>query len=461
VSRKPSSLRRQLLWYLLIPVGTLSLISIGLAFYLGEKFLTIAYDENLFDTTETLARQIRVTNGQVRVDLPQVAWDMLRYDDYDKIFASAKWVDGGLIAGDPDIPEPPDKLKRIGKPIYHDGFYKGNAVRIASLYMPASDPTGAREILVQAAETLVKRHVVTEQVLTGVVLPQLILVILAAISVWIGVKRGLAPLHAVSRAISNRSHRDLSPVVETEVPQEVKPLLHSINGLMDRFSHVLETQRRFIADAAHQLRTPIAGLKTQTEFALRQTSLEALQQVVPQIYASVERTNRLINQLLKLASSEALLDQPHVFDPLDLNQLLREVAAEWVPTAMKKDVDLGYEDMGGSAVMISGNKILLQEMLANILDNAIRYSPEGGKVTVRLSNGPPPLISVEDTGSGVPMEERERVFERFYRLSENTGEGSGLGLAIVREIADAHGAKVSITEGADGVGTRVNISFTK
>jgi signal transduction histidine kinase len=461
VHRRPSSLRRQLLWYLLIPVGTLSLISIGLAFYLGEKFLTIAYDENLFDTTETLARQIHVSGGRVSVDLPPVAWEMLRYDGYDKIFPSVKWADGELIAGDADLPDPPGGSNRIGKAIYHDGVYKGYAVRIASLYMPVSEAGKGREILIQTAETLVKRHKVTEEIIWGVVLPQLILVILAAISVWIGVKRGLGPLHVVSQAIGNRSHLDLRPVAETDVPQEAKPLLRSINDLMQRLNRVLHTQRRFIADAAHQLRTPIAGLKTQTEFAMRQTDLEAIQRVLPRIHTSVERSNRLINQLLKLARSEALLDQPQTFDPIDLNQLLREVTAEWVPAALEKDVDLGYENRNGSTVVVKGNNMLLREMLANVLDNAIRYSPERGKITVRLSNDPRPLISVEDTGPGIPAEERERVFERFYRLSGNAGEGSGLGLAIVREIADAHGARVSIAERADGNGARVNIAFSE
>jgi signal transduction histidine kinase len=461
VFRRPASLRRQLLWYLLIPVGTLSLVSIGLAFYLGEKFLTIAYDENLFDTTETLARQIHVSGGRVSVDLPPVAWDMLRYDGYDKIFPSVKWADGALIAGDADIPNPPAAAKQIGKAIYHDGVYKGNAVRIASLYMPVSEAGEGREILIQTAETLVKRHRVTEQIIWGVVLPQAILVLLAAISVWVGVKRGLAPLQVVSQAIGGRSHLDLRPVAETDVPQEAKPLLASINGLMGRLSYVLRTQRRFIADAAHQLRTPVAGLKTQTEFAMRQTSLEAIQRVLPRIRDGVERANRLINQLLKLARSEALSDQAPTFDPIDLNRLLREVTAEWVPAALEKDVDLGYENLNGSAVVVMGNNMLLREMLANILDNAIRYSPERGKITVRLSNDTRPLISIEDTGPGIPVEERERVFERFYRLSANASEGSGLGLAIVREIAAAHGASAFIAGRADGNGVRVDIAFSK
>lgn len=458
MGRRETSLRKQLLWYLLVPVGALSLISIGLAFYVGEKFLTLAYDENLFDTAETLARQIKIANGKVTVELPQVAWDMLRYDEYDQIFFSVKWADGEQIAGDVGLPEPPRALRTIGKAIYHYGIYKDARVRIASLYSPVNGGGSHRALLIQAAETLVKRHVVTERIVSGVVLPQFILVVLAAISVWIGVRRGLAPLNNVSQAIGNRSHRDLSPIAETEIPREAKPLLRSINDLMQRLSDVLDTQRRFIADAAHQLRTPIAGLKTQTEYAMRQTNLEALQQALPQIYAGVERSNRLINQLLTLARSEVPFDQSNVFESLDLDLLMRNVTAEWVPTAIRKDIDLGYEGPG-LPVVIKGNAVLLSEMMANLLDNAIRHAPHGGKVTVRLSTTPATLISVEDNGVGIPPAERERVFERFYRLSESVGNGSGLGLAIVREIADAHGARVWITENKDDKGARVNVAF--
>lgn len=460
MTRKQSSLRRQLLWYLLVPVGTLSFMSIVLAFYLGEKFLTTAYDESLFDTTETLARQVRVVGDRVVVDIPQVAWEMLRYDDYDKVFSAVKWANGGLIAGDAGIPDPPAALKKsIGKPIFHDGFHSGEQVRIASLYVPVRGNVNHREILIQTAETLMKRDSVRRQIFYGVALSQLVLVVLAALSVWIGVARGLAPLRDVSRSIANRSHRDLSPVDEKEVPHEVQPLLRSINGLMHRFSHVLETQRRFVADAAHQLRTPIAGLKTQTEYAMRQTDIAAVRQVLPQINVSVERTNRLINQLLKLARSEVLIDQPGVFERLDLDRLLREVTAEWVPVAMQKDIDLGYESADGP-VEVSGNAVLLREMFANVIDNAIRHAAMRGTVTVRLSNSPRPRVAIEDDGVGIPVDEREHVFQRFYRLSENAGEGSGLGLSIVREIAGAHGARVWFDDATDGKGALINIEFS-
>ena len=452
------SLRRQLLWYLLLPVGVIAFISGGLQFYLAHKFAVIAYDDNLFDTTAALAAQIQVTSGKAGVNLPPVAWDMLRFDDYDKVFPSVRWADGELIAGDPGLPPPPEAPRRAGKPIFHDGIYDGQPVRIASLYVPLDGYGIHRELLVQAAETLTKRRNAIQQILLAIILPHMILIALAAISVWIGTNRGLAPLDVISRALGNRSHRDLRPVVETNIPIEVQPLLQSINGLMQRLSHVIDSQQRFIANAAHQLRTPIAGLKTQTENAMRQTDITAVHNILPKIDAGVSQAHHLVNQLLTLARSEAFSNTSSVLAQLDLDRAARDITADWVPAAVDKNIDLGYEGPG-APMLVTGNEVLLRELMANILDNAVRYTPKGGRITVGLSAAPGLLLSIEDSGPGIPEAERERVFERFYRLSEDEQTGSGLGLAIVREIANAHGARVWAAKAIDGSGTRVNIEF--
>ena len=451
------SLRRQLLWYLLLPVGVIALLSGGLQFYLARNFAIIAYDNNLYDTTATLAAQIQVTGGKASVNLPQVAWDVLRYDDYDKIFPSVKWKSGEMVAGDPGLPAPPDVPHRIGKPIFHDGEYQGEPVRIASLYIPMAERGMPGELLVQAAETLTKRRVVMRQILSAIILPHMILILLAAISVWIGTKRGLEPLDLISRALSNRSHRDLRPVVESDVPIEVQPLLQSINGLMQRLSQVIDAQQRFIANAAHQLRTPIAGLKTQTENAMRQTEIAAVHSILPKIDAGISQAHHLVNQLLTLARSEALSNESSVLKLMDLDRLARDVTADWVPVAVDANIDLGYEGPD-APIMITGNEALLRELMANILDNAIRYTPKEGRITVSLTV-PPLQLSIEDSGTGIPEPELERVFERFYRVSEDERTGTGLGLAIVREIADAHGARVWASTAAGRTGTRVTIEF--
>ena len=455
---RPQTLRGLLLWYLLVPLGVLWLFNVAVTFYAARYFANVAFDRSLFDTTRTLAEQVQIQNGRVRVDLPTVAWNMLYYDEYDQVFSQVTWAEGGAIAGNSDLPPPPARLHRVNKPIFYDGVYRGHPVRIASLYVPVDTGGASRQVLVQTAETLNKRNMLEREITSGVMAPQFVLILLAATSVWIGVGRGLAPLQRIRHAIGSRSHRDLSPVAEGNAPHEIQPLLHSINELLRRLNQTLEAQQRFVADAAHQLRTPLAGLITQSEYALRAADAAEQQHALGQIKTGAERANRLAHQLLTLARSEASSGKSPVFENIDLDRLLRELTAEWAPAAMNKEIDIGYESEAPGA-MVSGNAVLLREMLANLLDNAIRYTSRGARVTVRLSDSPHPLIEVEDDGPGIPVDAREKVFERFYRLPDGVSDGSGLGLAIVREIARTHGARAWIAEGDGGKGARVCVQF--
>jgi len=458
VPPRPQTLRGLLLRYLLVPLGVLWLFNVAVTFYVARYFSSVALDRSLFDTTRTLAEQIQIQNGRVLVNLPTVAWNILYHDEYDQVFSQVKWADGGTIAGNSDLPPPPAALHAVNKPIFHDGVFHGLPVRVASLYIPIEAGGESRQALVQTAETLNKRGILEREIISGVIAPQVILILLAAISVWLGVRRGLAPLQRIRNAIGSRSHRDLSPVAEGNAPQEIQPLLHSINELLLRLNQTLEAQQRFVADAAHQLRTPLAGLITQSEYALRAADAADQQHALGQIKTSAERANRLAHQLLTLARSEASSGRPSVFENIDLNKLLREQTAEWAPAAMQKDIDIGYESQAPGA-MVNGNAVLLREMMSNLLDNAIRYTPRGGRVTVRLSDSPHPLIVVEDDGPGIPADAREKVFERFYRLPDGVSDGSGLGLAIVREIARTHGARAWVAEGPGGKGARVCVQF--
>lgn len=452
------TLRGLLLWYLLVPLGILLMFNTMMAYYVAREFSNEAYDQSLFDTTRTLAEQIRLSHGNAALALSPTAWNIIFYNEYDKVFVQVKWADGGMIAGNADLEQPPIRLRIARKPIFHNGMLQGNPVRIASLYVPVDDQGSPRQILVQTAETLNKRNDMEKRIIYGTVLPQFILILLAAVSIWFGIRRGLTPLQQVCNAINNRSERDLSPLSEHNAPHEIRPLLHAMNELMRKLNVLHEVQQSFVADAAHQLRTPLAGLIAQSEFAMRQKDPALLWPALEQIKISAERANRLIHQLLTLARSEASLSVSPVFEPLDINQLLWQVTSEWVPTAMSKDIDLGYEGPG-NAVSIKGNAVLLREMMANLLDNAIRYIPRGGSITVRLSIPAHPLIVVEDNGPGIPVEERERVFERFYSLLGNEANGSGLGLAIVREIASVHGARVWFSDNTGKKGACANVKF--
>ena len=457
MSFKVSSTRGQLLVYLLVPLCVLWLLSTVATYYVATRYANIAYDGALLDTTETLARQVHFEDGHVSVILPAVAWDILGYDQHDKVYFQVRDLDGSFIVGNKELPLPPKNLQTAGRTIFFDAAYRGESVRVASIYLHVDDDGVHGQVLVQVAETLIKRTRLAQEVLSGVTLFGLVLIALSATSIWIGIGRALAPLTRIRDAIQNRSHKDLGPVPEDTAPTEVRPLLHAINDMLGRLAKTMAVQQRFIADAAHQLRTPLAGIKTQADYAQRETDQTAVRHALRQISASVDRTTHLAQQLLSLARAEAAPNGLQ-FEAIDLSELLRSTTSDWVPAAVNKDIDLGY-DGPTSPRWIQGNAILLREMLANLLDNGIRYTEPGGKVTISLKHDQAPVISVEDNGPGIPSDERLHVFERFHRVVGTSGDGSGLGLALVREIADIHGCEVWISTPPSGRGTRVSVKF--
>lgn len=453
-----ASLRRKLLTWLFFPLLFLWLVGAAVAYYLALNFSNIAYDRSLLGSTRALAEQVKTVDGRAVVELPRAALDILQSDEHDKVYYQVIGADGQLLAGTPKLPLP-EAGNLAGTPQFHEVRLNGQKVRIAAIHLDiAGNAPGP--ILVQVGETLNKRKILAGEVLTGVMLPQLILILLAALAVRLGIGRGLAPLQRLRQEIANRSHRDLSPVPELDTPQEVRPIIHAINELMERLGNALEAQQRFIADAAHQLRTPLAGLKTQTELALRQTDPEQMRHALLQLKTSAERTSRLVAQVLALARAEYGMANRADLKPLDLNRLARETTMEWVPEAVKKNIDLGYEG-SEQPVLIDGDEVRLKMLLDNLLDNAIRYCPSGCRVTARVTEGSEKTLTVEDNGPGIPPAEKELVFQRFYRVLGNQNDGSGLGLAIVKEIAEIHQARISLDTPPEGRGTAIKIAFPR
>jgi two-component system sensor histidine kinase TctE len=271
--------------------------------------------------------------------------------------------------------------------------------------------------------------------------------------VWFGLSRGLAPLHALQAHIRARRPDDLSPLEARRAPPEIEPLVTSFNDLLTRLEQNMELQKRFIADAAHQMKTPLAGLRTQAELALRQDASEEVHRSLEQIATSSEQAARLVTQLLALARAENRLSG-QIFTPVDVTEVARHAVRDWVQAALARHMDLGYEapetpEAPDVPVEVDGNPVMLREMLSNLIDNAIRYTPDGGRITVRVRHdaaGRRVHLEVEDTGLGIPVAERSRVIERFYRILGREGDGSGLGLAIVREIVTVHGGELTIDD---------------
>lgn len=447
------SLRHKLMLWLFLPLLLLWLAGAIVAYMIALNFSNHAHDEHLLSDARTLVERIGVTNGEAIINLSQAALEMVQSDgDFYQVIST----NGRLLAGLKDLP-PPGKIT-LTKPQFHDTNVLGHDARFASVYVDVPGDAPGQLILVQVGETLEKRKVLAHEILMDVMLPQFILVLLAALVIWLNINRGLTHLQYFCQEIYNRSHRDLRPVPEMGIPQEARPIIHAVNELMQRLGHAMEAQQRFIADAAHQLRTPLAGLKTQTELALRQVDPEQIQHALQQVKISVERINRLVAQMLTLAHAEDRLAGNMELKQLDLCQLAREITAGWVPEAVRKNIDIGYE-CAEEPAMIAGDELRLKMLLDNLLDNAIRYSPPGSRVTTRVTVGDTIILSVKDNGPGIPENEMERVFQRFYRVLGNQADGSGLGLAIVKEIAELHHARIVLASPPSGAGVLVQVVF--
>ena len=430
---------------------------------IAKRFVNLAYDRALLDAALDVGRQVKVINDRLYVDLPEAALQILQTRDSGQLFYLVTGPDQEFVSGEPDLPRPPEEAPEAtaDRVQYYDDEYNGLVIRAVALRVPVQPGSGRGAVLIQVAERVTARDEFARQIILRMVLPQAILILLAGLAVWDGVGRGLAPLSTLRREIESRSHRDLSALSDEQAPQEVRPLINAMNDLLARLGTAISAQQRFIADAAHQLRTPLAGLKTQTELALRQSQLGQVDETLRQLRTAAEHSARLVNQLLSLARAEPGAKLGQAVERLDLALLARDATTEWVPRALARHIDLGYDSEEGSA-WIEGDAFLVRDMLGNLLDNAIRYTQQGGQVTVRVTAGTNAVVlSVEDNGPGIPEQERERVFERFYRVLDTGTEGCGLGLAIVREIALSHRAEVTLAAGAGGRGTLARVAFPR
>ena len=448
---RSATLRGKLLRWLLIPLSLLFLVDALGSYLMAVRLSDMVYDGELLEIARELTLHVKWNGATPVFDLEPEAERTLLLDQYDKVYYVIRETGGARIAGDETLQPPATGHSATA---FYDSAFKGQAIRVAQL---TGITRGGAPVIVQIAETRAKRHALVNAIMLGVILPQMLLIIVAGIVLWAGVARGLAPLRKLQHAILSRSHLDLSPVSIEHMPGEVHPLLAAINDLMSRLDEILTYQSRFIADAAHQLRTPVAGLKAHIEVALREEDPAHARQSIAHLYTAVERMSRLVAQLLSLARNEPTSLRKLELAPLDLSKLVFDVTMEWVPEAYRKSIDLGFEGVEPHA-SIRGDTARLAELINNLVDNAIRYTSPNGRVTVRVASRPP-RVSVSDDGPVIPLEERKRVFERFHRLLGSHADGSGLGLAIVQEIAKLHDATISLGEDVDGLGNTFTVTF--
>ena len=395
----------------------------------------------------------------MQFSLPLPARELLRADDSDTVYYQVMGARGEFMSGERNLPAPPAEEKIVLDEIrLREDEIDGTSIKVAYTWVKLALPD-AQPALVQVAETMEKRSVLATEIVKGVMLPQFVILPMAVLLVWLALVQAIKPLNQLEERIRARKPDDLSPIDAQAVPLEVAPLVYSVNDLLMRLKDSIATQKRFLADAAHQLKTPLAGLRMQADLAQREgASAEELKHSLRQIGRASIRATHTVNQLLALARAEsngAVMPRT----ACDLAELTMSVVRDCVPRAIEKHIDLGYEgtqpgDRGGQ---LAGNPTLIKELIRNLVDNALNYTPskpeQPGVITARVLADPVGktlVLQVEDSGPGVPVAERELIFQPFYRALGTEADGSGLGLPIVMEIAHQHNATVSMDDTRPG-----------
>lgn len=453
------SLFGEILDWMLAPLLFVWPLSIAITHYFAHIVASFPYDQGLKESVGAIARQIHLDpKGRAFLNFNGGSRELLRADEIDMVYYHVVDSRGRLVAGDQEMSRT-NLLKDFSSDdtevMFRTDEIQGQDVRIAYQYVSIAGGSKGERVLVEVGETLEKRSQLANKIIASVILPQFVIIPLAVILVWFGLSKGLLPLTRLRDQIESRDIADLSLIDPAPVPEELSPLVHAFNSLLERLGRSIQAQRRFIADAAHQLRTPLAGLKSQVQYASMETDPESVKRALKNISNSVDRSSRLVSQMLSLARSE---EGESLMASIDLQELLRDLVADWVWRALDKGIDLGYEP--GPKGIIWGSEFWLSEMINNLIDNAIRYTPKGQQVTARLLiQNDFAVLEVEDSGIGISEDDAEKVFDRFYRVDNSRMDGSGLGLAIVREIAGNHGANVSLRPNPRGQGCLARLVF--
>ena len=454
------SLYVQLLDWMLVPLVIIWPLAILFTYVAARTIADSPYDRELAATVRALHRFVPAEPPapfEIQAIVPPSLRDFIQTDDEtDHVRIHVALNGEELLFGDADVPPLElSELRENDEVRFKDGEIGGVRVRVAYLVVR---PAGWDKLLtVQVAETLGKRERHAGEITRMVAAVLVVLLVILVMLVLYGLKRGLEPLERLRETVLSRSPSNLAPIPLGQAPDEVVPLVETVNRQLARVAASVESQRRFIADAAHQMKTPLAGLKMQAELAKRAGDGADLRERLGQLGAGADRAHHLVQRLLALARADEGVAAGAPSARVDLADTARRACEPLAPVAIERGIDFGFEAEGGAAI-VGGEALLLQELVSNLAENALKYTPRGGHVTVRVRGGDDPVLEVEDTGPGIAEADRERIFERFYRVPGSGSPGAGLGLAIVKTVADRHGATLAVEAGEGGTGSRFRVS---
>ena len=465
---KAYSIRSQLLRWVLLPMLLLILLDSTVLYHYANKLMQDSLDSELVATADEIGEFLAANSKNKVTELDEDARQDLLKNPTDKTFYNVLDASGNILAGELELKQINTKhnLLLSTKPKFYDSILNKQKIRVARV--AASIVIAGKELnlYIQVAETLNKRTQLREKILAWILVPQIILIITASLLLWVGIKKSLNPLLMIDSALTQLNAQDLMPILVSNVPKEVSKLVNSLNGLIFRLNQAMLSQNRFIADAAHQLRTPLAGIRAQVELCDKTQEVAEIRHRLCKVSLSTERLIHLVNQLLVLAKN--LPEAAHLvnFKEIDLVGLVKNILLDFESHADNKNIELSYLGLNEQANIL-GEAARLYDLVYNLIDNAIRYTPSAGKVIVGVSiEGKHIHLTVEDNGVGIAKSEQDSIFERFYRSQQSVEFGTGLGLAIVKEIANLHNATIKVQSYTDSeakasgiIGTKITIIF--
>ena len=455
----PDSLRRQLLGWLLLPLASAVAMDAWLAYRSSVETASVVQDRLLLGSARMIAQQLSFEDGVFQHEIPPAALELFQSREFDRIYYRVTTGQGQLLAGYTDLPVPASAVL-AQSPYFFAASMRDESVRVVAVSQPVIGSPSALPVVVEVAQTMHDHGQLSASLWLQALRQQLLILALASVLILFGLHRGLQPLLRLRDDVRERKEGSLQPLQTGGIPAELRPLVDSFNDYIERLENYSNRRSRFIQNAAHQLRTPLAVLGVQISDAQRASSRELAEEALAAAHRTLRQTTRLVNQFLTLSSAEAHLSASRSLTSAQCCAIVHRVLEDLAVQAHAKQIDLGFERSGADLV-IASDADALREMAVNLIDNAIRYTPAGGVVTVRIQTTQSTLeLAVEDNGPGVPAELHEQVFQRFFRIGGGDSIGSGLGLAIVRELAGQCGGQIRLGVPAQGHGLLATLTFT-